>query len=91
MPFLLPRRALAILAVFLSAYASLYLHLSRRGGVWAKSTNSVGFLCVLPDDTRHWYELHQLGRVVFGPANAIDRALGNNLGPITNICFGLSR
>ena len=90
MSFFLSRRVLLILTL-LSAYASLYLHLSRRGGAWAKSTRSTGFLYVLPDDTRHSYGLHQLCRLVFGPANATDRALGSDLRPITNICPGLSR
>ena len=89
MSFFLSRRVLLILTL-LSAYTSLYLHLSRRGGVWAKSTNSIGFLYVLPDDTRHWYGCHHLCRQVFAPVNAIDRALGSNLRPITNICFWLS-
>ena len=79
------------LAVLLSAYASLYLHLSRRGDAWAKSTRSSGVLYVLPDDTRHWCGWHQVCRLVFGPANDIDRTLGSNLQPITNICGGLSR
>jgi hypothetical protein len=91
MSFLFSRRVLVTLAVLLSAYASLYLHLSRRGGAWAKSTNSNAFLYVLPGDTRHWEGCHQLCRLVFGPANKIDRALGSKLQPITNICGGLSR
>jgi hypothetical protein len=88
--FFLSRRALLILTV-LSAYASLYLHLSRRGDAWAKSTRCSGFLYVLPEDTRHWEEWHQLCRLVFGPANDVDRALGSKRQPITNICGGLSR
>ena len=83
--------AILILVLLLAGYISLYLHLSRRGDEWCRPYGFHGFLYVLPDDSKRWDEWHHVGRVVFHPANELDRALGGKLSPVRNICFGLSK
>jgi hypothetical protein len=87
-----PFRVICLVFVLLLAgYVALYLHLSRRGDAWCRPQGFHGFLYVLPGDREKWYEWHQFCRLVFGPATRLDRALGGELYPVSNICFGLSK
>jgi hypothetical protein len=91
--FVIPVRFLAVFAALLViAYFGAYYHLSRRGDEWCRPFGFCGFLYVLPDDGKDWYEWHQLCRVAFTPANELDRALGGQLHPVQSICcFGPSK
>ena len=80
-----------VIALLLSLYVAAYLHLSRRGDAWCRPNNFHGFLYVLPGDCEKWYEWHKFCRFIFHPANELERALGGELYPVQNICFGLSK
>jgi hypothetical protein len=92
MSAVISRRFLAALVFVLAAYLGAYDHLSLRGDAWCRPLGLHGFLYVLPDDGKYWYEWHQFCRVAFVPANELDRALGGRLYPARAICgFGPSK
>jgi hypothetical protein len=90
-PFFLRHPLLTLAVSLVVTYGALYAHLSRRGDAWCRPNGFHGFLYVLPDDCEKWYEWHQVCRVVFKPANEIDRMFGGELYPVSNICFGISK
>jgi hypothetical protein len=86
------RRAVLVVAVpFLVLYVASYLWLSRRGYEQADEWNCKGFYYFAPEPTDAWQRKNYGCAAVYGPLNAIDRALGTGRSPACEPLWGLSR
>jgi hypothetical protein len=80
-----------VVGLVLALYVASYVWLSRRGYSEADQFRAKGFYYLSPEDSQAW-RLKNYGCVaLFGPLNAIDRALGWGRGPASEPLWGLSR
>lgn len=81
----------AFAALLLALYVASYLWLSRRGYEQADEWNCAGFYYFTPQPTDAWRQKNYGCAVVYGPLNAIDRALGTGRPAACEPLWGLSR